>query len=423
MLPDMNTFRRCVRVLFVALVVLGSGCKSSKKETLVINSDQSDPAPRQALQEAVEQFRKDHPSVDVQLNVFDKESYKTMVRNWLSGESPDVAFWYAGERMRYFVEKGFFEDISDVWAQGTAKQDMASTVGSVTVDGKQYGVPYTYYNWGIYYRKDLFEKAGITATPKTWAEFLDTCQKLKASGVAPIVIGSKALWPTAGWFDYLNMRVNGQQFHLDLMAGKVAYTDARVKEVFKHWQELVKSGYFVDNHASYTWQESQPLLYQGKGAMYLIGNFITPEFPADVREKMGFFQFPEVVPGIPKFEDAPTDTVHIPAKAKNKARAREFMAYMMRADVQTKLNAASKQVPTNKNAQVANDPFLQAGYAMLSQAAGTAQFYDRDTDPTMAQDGMKGFQEFMINPDRLDQILEQLESKRQKVFTRAQAAQ
>jgi multiple sugar transport system substrate-binding protein len=410
--------------LFLATLVLGASslaCKD-KKEVLVINADQSDPAPRQALEGLVEQFREEHPNVEVQLNIFDKESYKTTLRNWLASESPDVVYWYAGERMRYFVERGFFEDISDVWARGTAKQDLASAVGSVTVNGKQYGVPYTYYNWGIYYRKDLFEKAGITAAPKTWAEFLDACQKLKASGVAPIVIGTKALWPAAGWFDYLDLRINGLPFHLDLMAGKVPYTDPKVKEVFLKWKELVDGGFLIENHAAYTWQESQPLLYQGKGAMYLIGNFITPEFPADVREKMGFFQFPQIVDGMPMFEDAPTDTVHIPIRAKNKARAREFMAFMMRPEVQTKLNAALKQVPTHAKAQVARDPFLEQGYAMLSKAAGTAQFYDRDTDPTLAQEGMKGFQEFMLNPDRLDRVLEQLESRRQKVFAKAAQA-
>jgi multiple sugar transport system substrate-binding protein len=53
---------------------------------------------------------------------------------------------------------------------------------------------------------------------------------------------------------------------------------------------------------------------------------------------------------------------------------------------------------------------------MLNAAAGTAQFYDRDTDPAMAKAGMKGFQEFMVHPDRLDKILEQLEKVRQRVF-------
>jgi len=404
-----------ILLAFLVTMVLCASCGGNKR-VLVINADQSEPASRKALEEAVEQFRKENPGLEVKLNVFDRESYKTTLRNWLSGEAPDVIYWYAGERMKYFVERGFLEDISDVWAQGTAKDDMASTVASVTVNGKQYGVPYTYYHWGIFYRKDLFEKAGVAAPPKTWAEFLEACKKLKESGVAPIVIGSKALWPTAGWFDYLDLRQNGMEFHMSLMAGKVPYTDPRVKAVFDRWAELVRPGYFIENHAAYTWQESQPLFYQGKGAMYLIGNFITPEFPAEVRDKIGVFPFPEITPGVPRYEDAPTDTVHIPTRAKNKADARKFMAFMMRPEVQTAMNAALKQIPTHKAAKTPEEPFLQAGYQMLSTAAGTAQFYDRDTDPTMAQDGMKGFQEFMLNPDRADQVLGQLEERRKQAF-------
>ena len=41
---------------------------------------------------------------------------------------------------------------------------------------------------GIFYDKDAFEKAGITAEPKTWAEFLDVCQKLKDAGVTGIEV-------------------------------------------------------------------------------------------------------------------------------------------------------------------------------------------------------------------------------------------
>jgi multiple sugar transport system substrate-binding protein len=405
-----------LRFAAFVLIVLATSLSCSSKKALVINADQSDPAPRKALEELVEQFRKENPELDVKLNVFDKESYKTTLRNWLTGEPPDVIYWYAGERMKYFVDRGFLEDVSDVWAKGSAKQDMASTVESVTVGGKQYGVPYTYYHWGVFYRKDLFEKAGIAAPPKTWADLLSACKKLKESGVAPIVIGTKALWPAAGWFDYLDLRINGMDFHLSLMAGKTPYTDPKVKAVFDKWKEIIQPGYYIDNHAAYTWQESQPLLYQGKGAMYLIGNFIVPEFPAEVRDKMGFFQFPEITPGVGMFEDAPTDTIHIPSKAKNKDDARKFLSFMMRPEVQTKLNAAIKQVPTHKGSKPSEDPFLQAGYAMLSKAGGTAQFYDRDTDPTMAQDGMTGFQEFMLNPDRADAVLSQLEAKRKQVF-------
>ena len=31
----------------------------------------------------------------------------------------------------------------------------------MTIDGKQWGVPYTYYQWGIYFNKDAYEAAGV----------------------------------------------------------------------------------------------------------------------------------------------------------------------------------------------------------------------------------------------------------------------
>ena len=53
---------------------------------------------------------------------------------------------------------------------------------------------------------------------------------------------------------------------------------------------------------------------------------------------------------------------------------------------------------------------------LTGTAAGTAQFYDRDTSPRMAQEGMKGFQEFMVKPERLDAILKRLERVRERAF-------
>lgn len=199
-------------------------------------------------------------------------------------------FWYAGNRMKAFVDRGLFEDVSDIWTDNNMKQDFAAAAPAMTVQGKQFGVPYTYYQWGIYYRKDIFEQYGI-AEPKTWEDLKSASATLKENGVAPFAIGTKYLWTAAGWFDYINMRTNGLDFHIQLMEGKVPYSDERVKKTFANWAELVEPGYYLENHASYSWQEAQPFLYNGKAAMYLMGNFITPNFPAELDGKMDFFQF------------------------------------------------------------------------------------------------------------------------------------
>ncbi len=385
---------------------------------LVINYDGSDPAPKEAFQMVIEKFSAENPDIDVKWNLFDHEGYKTSIRNFLTADAPDVAAWYAGNRMAPFVNAGLFEDVSDVWADNGLDEAMASTAPSMTIDGKKWGVPYTYYQWGIYYRKDIFADNGIEV-PTNWEDFLAACATLKEAGITPITIGTKFLWTAAGVFDYLNLRTNGYEVHNDLTAGKIPYTDERIVAVFEKWAELVEPGYFIEDHAAFSWQEALAPMVQGEAAMYVMGNFaVAPLREAGLTDdQLGFMQFPEITPGIPMAEEAPTDTFHIPANAKNKEDAKKFLAFLASAEVQTEVNKILGQLPANKNSEVdADDPFISAGFDLLSNAAGLAQFYDRDAPAEMAKAGMEGFQEFMIKPERRDEILERLDKVQEKVY-------
>ncbi len=78
---------------------------------LVINSDQSDPAPKKAMEELIADFEAANPDIKVKWNNFDHEGYKTAIRNFLTADAPDVADWYAGNRMAPFVKAGLFEPV------------------------------------------------------------------------------------------------------------------------------------------------------------------------------------------------------------------------------------------------------------------------------------------------------------------------
>lgn len=377
---------------------------------LVINSGLSDPAPKAALEETVEMFKAEYPGIEVELNSFEHESYKTIIRNFLSSEAPDICLWFAGNRMKYFVDSGLFLDVSDIWEAEGLKDSMASTVKTMSVDGKQYGVPWSFYQWGVYYRMDIFEKYGLSA-PKTWDEFMEVNDTLVANGVTPITIGTKYLWTAAGWFDYLNLRVNGYDYHMDLMAGKASYLDPELDKVFDIWGDMLNRGHFLENHATYSWQEAQAPLIAGDAAMYLIGNFMVPMMEdAGIVDNIGFFQFPIIDDSVGVFEDAPTDTFHIPARAENIDNAKLFLAFASRPAAQDAMQRGT--LPPNKNATPPSDRFTKAGFEMLANSDGLAQFYDRDTSPEMAKAGMEGFQEFMVNPDREDAIRERIDAER-----------
>ncbi len=400
-------------LIFSGLFILGSSAYAGK---LVINANTSDPAPKRVFEEAIAQFEKENPDVQVEFNVFDHEAYKTNIRNFLKAEAPDVVTWFAGNRMKFFVDQGLLEDVSDVWAENNFDTEMSSTLSALTIGGKQYGVPYAYYQWGVYYRRDLFAKYGL-GEPRTWADFMHVSETLKKNGITPVTIGTKYLWTAAGWFDYLNIRVNGLPFHLQLTDGNVSYEDPRLDAVFAKWQEMIDAGYFLQDHASFSWQEAQAPMIKGDAAMYLIGNFIVPFFKdAGMVDKVGYFQFPAIDGNVRTYEDAPTDTLHIPSRAKNKKDARRFLAFVGKADINNKIATGLGNLPPNSKAPSPEDRFLKIGFKVLSESAGLAQFYDRDTTPEMAKKGMEGFQEFMVKPNRLSDIRKRLERERKRIF-------
>tara|TARA_A100001388_G_scaffold195101_1_gene147144 strand:- start:381 stop:1607 length:1227 start_codon:yes stop_codon:yes gene_type:complete len=361
-------------------------------------------------------FEKENPDIKVEMTIYDHEAYKTQIRNFLPAEPPDVVNWFSGNRMKFFVNQGLFEDVSDVWDQNNLHNELAAARSTMTVDGKQWGVPTTYYQWGFYYRKDIFAKYGL-GEPRSMADLMNIFETLKKNGVAPIAIGTKYLWTAAGWFDFLNLRINGYDFHMALMDGEVSYEDQRLDRVFDVWGEIAKSGYYIDNHASYSWQEGMAPMINGDAAMYLLGNFIIPDLMrAGLEGKIGYFQFPVIDGSVRTYEEAPTDSMHIPARAKNKKDARRFLAFLGRADIQKIIADASGMLSTNNQSPPPTDEFLKIGFKVLSESAGLAQFYDRDTPPEMAKEGMKGFQEFMVKPDREKQIRQRIERARKRIF-------
>ncbi|MCF1709295.1 ABC transporter substrate-binding protein [Tabrizicola sp. J26] len=406
-------------VLAFTAALLMTGSAMAEQRVLKYNADY-DPIPLAAMEALIADFEAANPDIDVQLTNFDHEGYKTAIRNFLTADSPDLANWYAGNRMAPFVTSGQFLDVSDVWEANGLGEALASAKASMTIDGKQWGVPYTYYQWGIYYNRDAYKAAGVDLPGEngvSWDQFVANCEKFKAAGIDCVTTGSKALWPVAGIFDYLSLRTNGYEWHMDLTAGKVPWTDQKVKDVFAQWAKI--QPYTTANHAAIDWQDAAALLVQGKAANYVMGNFAVGVFKEGgmTNETLGFMVFPEITPGIPRAEEAPTDTIHIPAGAQNVEDAKKFLAFVASPEAQTKWNAAVGQLPTNKNSTVdPNDPFLVAGFESLSTAYALAQFFDRDAPAEMAKAGMEGFQEFLVKPENLDAILERLEKTRQKVY-------
>jgi multiple sugar transport system substrate-binding protein len=116
------------------------------------------------------------------------------------------------------------------------------------------------------------------------------------------------------------------------------------------------------------------------------------------------------------YEDAPMESYHIPSGAQNVEEAKLFLEFVSQPEVLADFAYEVGNIPPNRYSRPPEDRFTRAGFDMLNAADGLAQFYDRDTNPEMASIGMQGFQEFMVNPDRVDAIRARLDRERQQIF-------
>jgi len=378
--------------------------------SITFGSNYSDDVPKKAMQAVVDGFTA-KTGMTVKVNTVEHGKFQDTINAYLQATPDDTFTWFAGYRMRFFAAQGLAGDISDVWSSIAANYSDAFKTASTGDDGKQYFIPFYNYPWVVIYRKSFFAEKGYTI-PKTIADFTTLGDKMKKDGLIPLAFGDKDGWPAMGTFDILNMRINGYDFHVSLMAGKDKWTDAKTKAVFQKWAELLP--YFDPAPLGKTWQEATQDMLSKKAGMYFLGTFAGEQATdAATHDDLDFFPFPtlgtmyDAEMGI----DAPIDGFMVSSKVANADGAKAFMEYLSSGEAQGIFLASSpNNVAAAKDADTSKYTPFQSKMAEIIGASGKiAQFLDRDTRPDFAgTNGMQGFiQSFLSEPKQdLDKYLQ-----------------
>ncbi len=342
--------------------------------------------------------------------------YKKALNRWLSEENnhPDVLYWQASQRLFAYAKQGVIHPITDLWNEENLDQHLSHVKSGVMYDGEVYALPFSYYHWGIFYKKSLIEKHG--GVPTTWEAFVSLGQRLLKAGITPIGIGTKNNWPAAAWFDYINLRMNGLTFHQQVLRGEVSFHDPRVQEVLQEWKKLIDQRFFNDSAKLLTWDEVLPQLYREQIGFFLIGNFVTNRFSEKLIQDIEFMPFPKIR-DIPLYEEAPMDVFMIPKNTKNRKNAEAFIKFLSRAEIQSQLNQGLGYLPPHKEGTVGQDRFIQSGAKLLNQAKGVAQYFDRDTLPEFDKRAVPILADF-LSTGNLKEVTEKLEQARKDVFSK-----
>ncbi len=387
-----------------------------KTKPVSFGSNYSDPVPKGAMENVLKGFES-KSGRKVSINTVDHNSFQENINRYLQGNPDDVFTWFAGYRMQFFAKQKLATDISSVWSEVGSGFNPALKAASTGEDGKQYFVPFYYYPWAFFYRKSVWQEKGYTP-PKTIDELKTLGDKMKKDGLSPIAFGDKDGWPAMGTFDYLNMRINGYDFHVSLMAGKESWTDAKVKQVFDIWRGLLP--YHQEGANGRTWQEAAQSLQQKKSGMYLLGMFVGEQFQGADNADLDFFPFPEINPtyGIDSVE-APIDGFMVSSKVKNTAGAMDLMKYLATPAAElTYLGGNPNNIACHKDADTSKYTALQKkAVELIGGAKHISQFLDRDTRPDFASTVMiPSLQRFINSPNDVDGLLKDVEAQKKTIF-------
>jgi multiple sugar transport system substrate-binding protein len=397
----------------------GGGGAGQASATVTLQSSIQDTGPKAALEKVVAAY--DGAGAPVTMNSVATEQFRAQLSTYLSSATPpDVLTWYAGSVANSYAAEGLLLDVSDLWTGDGACAGFSDALRSLSTsaDGQAIFVPQTYYWWSVFYKRSAFEAWGIEP-PTTWDGFISLCDDLKARGVHPLTNGIGVTpWMASGWFDYLNLRINGADYHRALLAGERSFTDPEVVAVMEQYARLIP--YFHPNQTAWDSQQAVTPMLNDEAAMYLVGAFATQYFPEDQRDDLDFFSVPTIDPAVPSAEEAPTDGYFAAARTDNPDGAKALLSYLASPEVQQEYitTSGTTNLPTSPEVDTSQfPPIVQKGIELLNSTSEITQFFNRDSSDALQTTADAALTRFLADPSDIPAQLRDWQAAAEQVFS------
>lgn len=229
-----------------------------------------------------------------------RESYRLAVS---ADKTPDLGYtWPAASVLAGYARTGKVAPLDDYYEKYGWENVDAFYRGRNSYQGKLYAVPMEQDLMGVYYNKAMFEELGLDV-PKTYAEFKDVVEKIKAAGRIPIAFGNRDRWPATNTMSLILGLTAGRAGEEKVFFGDEPWTNPKFKlaaETFRQWGD---DGYFPRGFNGIGYDEANALFLGGRAAMTITGTWVLQDMARGAKFDLGVFMLP------PISEDAPAGTM------------------------------------------------------------------------------------------------------------------
>ncbi|HUI70405.1 MAG TPA: extracellular solute-binding protein [Spirochaetia bacterium] len=212
-----------------------------------------------------------------------------------TGDMDDLSFYNSGSLFQALNPPQNFVDLTD---EPYMSRIIDSFKATVSVDGRVYGIPaQTAMGGGWLYNRKVFAQLGLKV-PRTWAELLANCEKIKAAGKVAVIGSYKDDWTSQLIYlaDYYNVQAKDPSFASDYTSHKatIAGTPIALRS-FEKLQEIYAKGFMNKDLLATTYEQALKMLADGTGAQYPMLTFSLANIKATAPDKIndiGFFAQP-----------------------------------------------------------------------------------------------------------------------------------
>ncbi|MCI1208351.1 MAG: extracellular solute-binding protein [Treponema sp.] len=280
-----------IGLLCIPLFANGTKAKNSSSD-VTIEFFCSKPEPAPVLKQMITKFEEENQGIKVVFTC--PPDGETVLKTRLAAHDiPDVMNTFPAEKWY----KDLFDDgiLKDLTGQPVLSNVSEATLKLSSYHGKQFAVPETLSMYGLYCRKDIFEKYGL-ALPKSYEELIADCKVLQSHGIIPIAFPDK----TIGFVGQIMERLMGvlnnnisQEFE-QIASGKLDAEDAPTLQKFANMMlELHKYSY--ENSLTVDYESTLADVANGKAAMDINGSWGLSTLEAnnpDIDSAIEFIPFP-----------------------------------------------------------------------------------------------------------------------------------
>lgn len=235
-------------------------------------------------QDVIDEFAKEHPEVKiVDESTGDEGSFNNLLKtSRASNDLPNIYRIQGVANLGEYIDNDLIMNMTPVleadkeWSEGF--NEGALNYYEVPNYEGIYGLPMESGLIGVYYNKELFEKAGISKFPETWSEFKVAIEALNKSGVVPISLGAKSTYTVGHLHNLIFYRSLGTDAAKKMGTGEMKWTDKEVVATLESVKELADLGAFDPSAVGIDDNVALNTFLKGDAAMIITGPWNISKF-------------------------------------------------------------------------------------------------------------------------------------------------